>query len=162
MRNLITLLCIFISTCVLSQNEYPKFEVDSLGQKLVVMTIEQAQKLDNNSELLGMFEKLNQQMSGYDSVCMQVVNDKEVVISEQKVLISELYNNIDIKSKEIKTLQKEVSEYKLREDLANEQLINLKGQIEIKDDQIKKLKTKMFIGGGVGTISIILLVLSIL
>ena len=54
MRSLLTLLVgLFISINVFSQEiEYPRYQVDSLGQSVVVMTIEQAQTLDNNSDLL--------------------------------------------------------------------------------------------------------------
>ena len=52
---------LFSSSSFAQTLDYPRYEVDSLGQKVIVMTIEQAMKLDNNSELLTLFEKLNSQ-----------------------------------------------------------------------------------------------------
>ena len=55
MKKLFTiLLTLFFSTMFsqVAQIQYPKFEIDSLGQKVVVMTIPQAMKLNNNSNIL--------------------------------------------------------------------------------------------------------------
>ena len=75
--------------------EYPRYEVDSLGQKVLVMTIEQAQSLDNSTDLLVLFQKLNAQMSDYDSVCVKVINDKDKVIASQKMEIAKLKESIN-------------------------------------------------------------------
>jgi chromosome segregation ATPase len=164
MKSLLTLLVgLLISINVLSQEiEYPRYELDSLGQSVVVMTIEQAQKLDNNSDLLQLFEQLNVQIGSYDSVCVKAVNDKNILISEQKVLIEQLNTSIDTKDTTIETLQKQVTEYQLREVMFNDQLINLKDQIDLKDKQIREMKTKMIIGGGLGGLAIVGLIISIL
>lgn len=164
MKNLLILLFgLIISVNSFSQEiDYPRYEVDSLGQKLVVMTIEQAQKLDNNSELLELFEQLNSQIGSYDSVCVQAINDKNRVISEQKVLIDELKNSLDTKDSAIVNLQNQVAKYQVNEVILNDQITNLNQQIKLKDDKIKEQKTKMIIGGSIGGVSIIGLILGIL
>jgi hypothetical protein len=163
MKKIIFLIFLLTSLYSFSQElEYPRFEIDSLGQKTVVMTIEQAQKLDNNSELLGLFEKLNTQIGSYDSICVQTINDKNVVISNQKVLIDELNNSLYTKDDAIENLQSQVTTYQLNEVLFNEQLINLNSQIKLKDEKIRKQKNKMIIGGALSGTSIIGLVLGIL
>lgn len=164
MKSLLTLLVgLIISINVFSQEiEYPRYEVDSLGQSVVVMTIEQAQTLDNNSDLLELFEQLNVQIGSYDSVCVKAVNDKNVVISEQKVLIEQLNTNIDTKDNTIEALQKQVTEYQLREVMFNDQLTNLNNQIDLKDKIIRKQKTKMIIGGTLGGAAIVGLIVAIL
>ena len=63
-----------------SQIEYPRYDKDANGQAIVMLTIEQAQALDNNTDLLFMFEKLNSQIGNYDSICLKLVNEKEKVI----------------------------------------------------------------------------------
>jgi len=164
MKSLLTLLVgLIISINVFSQEiEYPRYEVDSLGQSVVVMTIEQAQTLDNNSDLLELFEQLNVQIGSYDSVCVKAVNDKNIVISEQKVLIEQLNTNIDTKDNTIEALQKQVTEYQLREVMFNEQLTNLNNQIGLKDKIIRKQKTKMIVGGTLGGVAIVGLIVAIL
>lgn len=163
MKNLIILLFgLIISVNSFSQIDYPRYEVDSLGQKVVVMTIEQAQKLDNNSELLELFEQLNTQIGNYDSVCVQTINDKNRVISEQKVLIDQLKSNLDTKDAAITNLQNQVLKYQENEILFNSQITNLNDQIRIKDDKIKDQKIKMIVGGSISGVSIIGLILGIL
>ena len=164
MKNLLTMLVgLLISINVFSQEiEYPRYEVDSLGQSVVVMTIEQAQKLDNNSDLLELFEQLNVQIGSYDSVCVKAVNDKNIVISEQKVLIDQLNTNIETKDTTIEALQRQVTEYQLREVMFNKQLTNLKDQIDLKDKIIRKQKVKMIVGGSIGGVTIVGLIVAIL
>lgn len=163
MKNLIILLFgLIISVNSFSQIDYPRYEVDSLGQKVVVMTIEQAQKLDNNSELLELFEQLNTQIGNYDSVCVQTINDKNRVISEQKVLIEQLKSSLDTKDTAITNLQNQVLKYQENEILFNTQITNLNDQIRIKDDKIKDQKIKMIVGGSISGVSIIGLILGIL
>jgi len=163
MKNFIILLFLMISTISFSQEiEYPRYEVDTLGQKVVVMTIEQAQKLDNNSDLLELFEQLNTQIGSYDSVCVQAINDKNVVISNQKVLIEELKNSLDTKDSAITNLQNQVTKYQVNEVILNDQIENLNSQIKLKDEKIRQQKTKMIIGGSISGVSIIGLILGIL
>lgn len=162
MRNILILLFGLIISLNSFSQDYPRYEVDSLGQKVVVMTIEQAQKLDNNSELLELFEQLNTQIGSYDSICIQTINAKAVVISEQKVLIEQLKSSLDTKDSAIVNLQNQVTKYQVNEVILNDQITNLNNQIKLKDDKIKDQKTKMIIGGSIGGVSIIGLILGIL
>jgi uncharacterized protein (DUF3084 family) len=146
----------------MSQIDYPRYEVDSLGQTVVVMTIEQAQKLDNNSELLSLFEKLNAQMLDYDSVCIRVINDKEYVISTQKLEISKLKESIDLKDEKIITLQKEIEEHNKKVNLLEQQLLNRNDLIKVKDEEIRRLKIKMAVGGSASGLAIIGLIIGLI
>ncbi len=142
--------------------EYPKFEIDSNGQQVVVMTIEQAQALDNNSELLSLFEKLNSQMADYDSVCVKVINDKDNVIASQKLEISNLKKTINNKDQQISALQGEIAGYLKKIIILEGQVENRQQVILEKDKQIRKMKTKMIFGGVGGGLAIIGLIVGIL
>ena len=154
-------IAMFMSLFVYSQTtiDYPRYEVDSLGQKVVVMTIQQAQTLDNNSELLSLFEKLNSQMVDYDSVCVKVINDKDNVIASQKMEISNLKKTIDNKDQQIVALQSEISGYLKKILILEEQVNNRQSVIDQKDKQIRRMKTKMIVGGVGGGLAIIGLIL---
>ena len=80
-----------------SQIDYPCYQKDSLGQSVVLLTIEQAQALDNSTDLLVLFEKLNTQLTSYDSVCIKVVADKDRVIAEQTFQIKALKDLVGVK-----------------------------------------------------------------
>jgi len=156
------LISILFSLTLMSQIDYPRYEVDSLGQTVVVMTIEQSQKLDNNSELLSLFEKLNAQMLDYDSVCIRVINDKEYVISTQKLEISKLKESINVKDEKIITLQKEIEEHNKKVNLLEQQLLNRNDLIKVKDDEIRRLKIKMAVGVSASGLAIIGLIIGLI
>jgi uncharacterized protein (DUF3084 family) len=163
MKSILLTAIFFLSSFLLkAQIEYPRLETDSLGQQIVIMTIEQAQQLDNNSELLLLFENLNSQMLSYDSICVKVINDKEYVISTQKLEISKLKESLNTKNEKIKTLQDEIDRHNEKILILESQLLNRNQMIEVKDQKIKSLKTKMFVGGGIGGVAIIGLILGIL
>ena len=150
---------LFSSSVSAQTIDYPRYEVDSLGQKVVVMTIEQAMKLDNNSELLTLFEKLNSQLGEYDSICIKVINDKEKVISIQTVEISKLKESLNIKDEQIASLQHRIAEYIVNVGILQDQVKNREDVISEKDKQIRGLKIKMMvagIGGGAAIIGAIL------
>lgn len=159
MKKILTILAfLFCSIPTFSQIEYPRYSVDSLGQKIVLLTIEQAAKLDNNSELLLLFEKMNAQISDYDSVCVKVVTDKEKVISSQKLEIAKLKEALNNKDDQISTLQKEIGDYVIRVNILEKQLENRNLIISEKDSQITGMRGKMLFGGIGGGVVIIGLV----
>lgn len=155
-------LFVFLGMFVNAQIDYPRFEVDSLGQQVVVMTIEQAQKLDNNAELLLLFENLNAQMLNYDSVCVKVINEKDYVISQQKLEIAKLKESLKNKDEKISTLQSEIDKHNEKVAILEAQLLNRNQMIELKDRKINSLKLKMGIGGGLGGAAIIGLILGLI
>lgn len=129
---------------------YPKIETDSLGNKVVVMTIEQAQKLDNNTDLLVLFQKLDADLGSYDSMCVKVINEKDVVIASQTVQIESLKSSVKIKDEKVTELQKEVAQHLLKIGSLQSEIDNKNTEINLHKGQITKAKWKFAIGGGVG------------
>jgi predicted RNase H-like nuclease (RuvC/YqgF family) len=142
--------------------EYPRYEKDSNGQDVVVITIQQAQTLDNNMELLGLLEQLNSQLQNSDSVCIKVINDKDQVISSQKMEIQKLKESLDNKDQQISALQGEIAGYLKKIMVLEDQVENRQNVIDEKNLQLRKAKTKMVIGGIGGTAIIIGLIVSII
>ena len=163
MRKLLALAMIMFSTLIFSQQkeiDYPRYEVDSLGQKVVVITVRQAMILDNNSDLLILLKKQVVEMNEYEDICVKVINDKEVVISKMTVQISKLEKDLVVKDDKIKILQDEILALLAKLKLSDEQLTNRDDVIKTMNKQMSKLKTKMIIGGIGGGIIIVALVLS--
>ncbi len=162
MKKLLIALFFLLSMNVYAQVEYPRYEKDSLGRTIVLLTLEQAQALDNSTDLLALFEKLNSQITNYDSVCIKVVADKDKVISEQTVQISKLKENLKIKDQQIANLQATIAK-------KDEVIENLKKEVKNGEEtvaanksEIKRLKGKMVLGGSLGGIAIVGLILGIL
>ena len=168
MKNFLTLIIgMILSLSAYSQYsqpkiDYPRFEIDSLGQQVLVMTIEQAQNLDNGTDLLVLLQKQNTQMGQYDSVCVKVINEKEKVIASQKMEIAKLKESINNKDLQIKALQGEVASYLKKILILEDEVTNRQQVIDEKNLQLKKMKTKMIFGGIGGGVAIIGLILGFL
>ena len=168
MKNFLTLIIgMILSLSAYSQYsqpkiDYPRFEIDSLGQQVLVMTIEQAQNLDNCTDLFVLLQKQNTQMGQYDSVCVKVINDKEKVIASQKMEIAKLKESINNKDLQIKALQGEVASYLKKILILEDEVTNRQQVIDEKNLQLKKMKTKMIFGGIGGGVAIIGLILGFL
>jgi anion-transporting ArsA/GET3 family ATPase len=140
--------------------KYPRFEVDSLGQKVIVMTIPQAMKLNNNSDLLKKFEAQDIKIKEYETLCVKVISEKDVVISKLTVTIGQQDGQLIVKDEKIKSLQGEILGWMEKNKVLETQLANRQDVIDEKNKQLGKLKTKMVIGGGLGTLAIIGLILT--
>jgi predicted RNase H-like nuclease (RuvC/YqgF family) len=148
---------------MMSQNiEYPRIETDSLGQKVVVMTIEQAQKLDNDSDLLNEFRKLGDANDIEKIAYIKIIDANEKVIASQKMEISKLNLTITGKDNEINELKNRLNEYSVNNSILNSKVKINEEIVDEKNKQLSKLKTKMVIGGIGGVLVITALVVSII
>lgn len=153
MKNfLIFLAVLFFSVSASAQITYPCYGKDSLGTTYVAMTVEQAQALDNSTDLLALFEKLNSEIVNYDSVCVRVIGDKDKTIAALMFQIENLKNALSNRDSQIANLQATLGK-------ANVKIINLEKTIAVKDaeinlhlNHIKKVKKRAVIGGTVGGI----------
>ena len=166
MRKLFTILTMLIFTTMFSQVtqeiKYPRFEKDSLGQKVIIMTIPQAMKLNNNSNILEKFEKLQAEMQDYENICIKVIDEKDKVIARLDVVITKQDGQLVAKDEKIKALQGEILSWMEKNNVLEKQLANRQEVIDEKDKQLSRLKTKMVVGGIGGSVIIIGLVLSVL
>lgn len=166
MRKLFTLLMTLVFTTMFSQVtqeiKYPRFEKDSLGQKVVIMTIPQAMKLNNNSNILQKFEKLQAEMQDYENICIKVINEKDEVIAKLDVVITKQDGQLLVKDEKINALQGEILNWMQVNKVLETQLANRNQVIDEKDKQLRKLKTKMVVGGVGGSVVIVGLLLSVL
>jgi hypothetical protein len=151
MYKLIFLLMIF-SASVFGQTEYPCFKTDSVGQKLVIMTIEQAQSLDNNTDLIPLFEKMTGQISQVDSSCIKTIEDKDRIIDSQSKQVKSQKDLLDNKKIEIENINLQLLNCKATEDTYKKELENKNKEIDLHLGQINKLKGRIFVGGGIGVI----------
>lgn len=154
----------FIVTTLLCNGQitYPRIETDSLGQKIVIMTIEQAQKLDNTSDLLVLFEKLDEELGNYDKTCIEVINKQGQVITSQEIEISKLKELVQVKDKQIDILQRDIAAYIAKEKLFEQELVNLQ---KISDEyrvELGKQKLRSVIGGSASGLAIIGLIVTLI
>lgn len=162
MKTLFIIIAILFSTISFAQIEYPMIKIDETGREVVIMTLEQAQKLDNDSDLLKLYKELDDECAKRDAICIQVVNDKDKVIASQTVEIAKLSQYTNNKESQIATLQNTINEYKNNNSILIAQAVNRQDLITEKDNIIGNMKSKMLwgsIGSGVITISLAILLI---
>lgn len=151
MKKIIAILALLLFSCsAYSQIEYPRYEKDSTGQTVVVMTVAQAQALDNNTDLLSLFRKLDAQLVDYDSLCVKVIGEKDDIIAKQTIQINKLKETISVKGSEITNLQKQIKEKDAEIANLNNELKNKKDEIDLHKKEMKKGKVKAFTLGSIG------------
>jgi hypothetical protein len=155
-----TLVLTSVFSQVTPEIKYPRFETDSLGKKVIVMTIPQAMKLNNNSDLLEKFEAQDIKMKEYENLCVKVISEKDVVIAKLNLTVSKQEGQLLVKDEKIESLQSEILGWMKRNSILEKQLANRQGVIDEKDKQLGRLKTKMIIGGSIGSLAIIGLILT--
>lgn len=165
MKKIYTILMTLIFTTMFSQVtpeiKYPKFEVDSLGQKVIVMTIPQAMKLNNNSDLLEKFEAQEIKIKEYETLCVKVISEKDDVIAKLNLTIGKQDGQLLFKDEKIKSLQGEILGWMEKSHILEEKVANRQQVIDEKDKQLKRIKLKMVVGGVGGVAIIVPLVLKV-
>jgi len=162
MKYTIAILLMFCTSFLFSQLAYPRYEVDSLGQKIILMTIEQAQALDNNSDLLKLFENLDTQLSDYDEICIRVIGQKDAVIAAQDVQMKTLKESLYNKDSVIVNLQLSLAKTEAKVQSLERELLKKDDEINLHKDELVRVKTNMWIGGSTSTLAIIGLIIGII
>jgi hypothetical protein len=152
MKGLILSIFMIFSIIGFSQ-EYPMYIKDESGKDVVILTIEQVQKLDNQTDLIPLYEKLVGQGNISEDICLKVVNEKEQVIAKQDLIIKNLDNLTNNKDEQIKNLKEQINNYIAKEILFNKEIENKDKEINLHLDKINTLKGKVWITGGIGVVT---------
>jgi len=169
MRKISLILVFLISSfTLLSQTdtteveEYPKpyiVDADTIGG---ILTIDQLNEIDKDSQLLEMYEDLLASYKETDGFSISIIDDYEEKIGVYEVKVGELRNLIEEKDVVIKKLREKVGLHEDNETSYKEKLTNKDKIIEEKDEVIGDLKKKMTWGGiGAGVIIIVVTILVI-
>lgn len=160
-KYIITLVLSLLTVLSFAQTiEYPRIETDSLGNKILLMTIEQAQKIDNNLELLQLFEKQGVQCDSLNTAYIKVIDNLNNQVRLLELDVKTLKEQINDKDKQIANLQKQLTNEKTSNNLCEEQKNNKDEEIKLLKKEVKKQKTQKIVGfivGGVGVIGGIIL-----
>lgn len=148
----------FLSFASNAQDTYPHFLVEN-GKQTVVFTLEQAQKIDNDQQLLAQFRQLGADMNSVDSACVKVVDAQGKEIAGLKTEIAGLKSLGATKDKDIVNLKVQIAEYTKKEALSKKESDAKDLIIVEKDSQIKKQRNQKiaaFIGAGAAAIALVL------
>lgn len=155
MKKILAILFFFIVNVTYSQN-YPRIETDSTGKKLVVMTYEQAQKIDNAFELITLLEKAGAECDSLTLSYVKVIDNlkKQVKLLESDITLYK--GQVVDKDKQIENLQTRLKNCEDNKAACDEQINVRDKQIGLLNEEISTLKMKRNIGWGVGIGGVIL------
>lgn len=147
MKKLLLALLLFTGTLVHGQGGYPRVETDSTGQVYVIMTLEQAQKLDNAADLLAAFEVAGASTAEADEACIKVVTEQGVLIASLGGEIAELNTLCAVLKGQIDLLSANALDYVAKEKTWEAGTANLQKISEEYRIEARKSKTRSIIGG---------------
>lgn len=149
MKKILAILFFFIVNVTYSQN-YPRIETDSTGKKLVVMTYEQAQKIDNAFELITLLEKAGAECDSLTLSYVKVIDNlkKQVKLLESDITLYK--GQLVDKDRQILNIQEQLKNCEASKLACDSQIEVRDKQINLLDNEIKTLKTKRNIAYGVG------------
>lgn len=156
---------LFLSLNMFAQTDsisLPKYYIvnnDTIG---IILSIEQCQKLDHNTELLDLYKKMSIDCDNVEKNYIIIVNKLGDKIALLEVDIKNLKSQNDLQHDMIKNLQKQVSDYESKEKLNQQELINKDEIIKGLKKDLRKQKTKTALGFGGTTIATIGLIVLII
>lgn len=128
---------------VLDPPEFYVIDGDTVG---VIITVEQAQKIDSDLEMLKLFKQLDNQVQQVDEFYISVINSQNDKISILETTISKLRLASVNQDEMIKTLKDKIEKRKKDIELANQQIFNDQVIIQGLKEDLSKEKTKKIIG----------------
>jgi hypothetical protein len=159
MKTLFTIIFALLSFVALSQ-EYPKIETDEKGQKIVIFTLEQAQKIDNDLEILDLLDRNKIQCDSLNIARLRIIDSQnskivllEKSISELKAQSSDKDLLLANKDEQIKNLEESVKIQEEQKCIKQKQIEGLQGDLK------KEKKKKWLFGAGGLAIGILIALL---
>ena len=155
MKRIILILSMLICIYTNAQTSYPYYYIkggDTLG---VVISVKQAQKIDNDYDLIALLKVSNIEKDSINSAYIIVMNDYSIEVAELKLKISKMNEINSSKDSLIINLKSQIIQY-------NNDILLSNNQLKIKDSIINnyktqtiKLKVQKMIGFSVGTLSLL-------
>jgi peptidoglycan hydrolase CwlO-like protein len=156
MKKLVFLLLLFISLVSFSQ-EYPKIELNSKSEKVVVFTLEQAQKIDNDLEVYNLLKIARIKCDSLNLSYIKVIDEQNNQIVLLKNINYETDKQVLDKDKQIKLLVDQIKNLQANIELCDKQKVNNQEEIDGLKKDVRKMKWKGLAGGFVGGVVITLI-----
>lgn len=125
-----------------AQTELPRYLIENGDTIGVIISVEQAQKLDNNSELLELFKKLRIDCDNLDTHYVQVINSLNEQVALLKVNVSELEGQSSSLSSWNESLKEQLKNSEKSNKLCNEELENKDQEIKVLKGELRRQKIK--------------------
>jgi len=161
MKKLLLIPILLLSFLTFSQ-DYPRIELNEKGQKVVVFTLEQAQKIDNDLEVYALLKVARIQCDSLNLSYIKIINEQNNQIFILKNINDQDIKQLIDKDKQIKNLSEQNTNLEKNVKLCDDQKVNNQKEIDGLKKDINKTKWKSlgggFVVGVVATLITILLV----
>lgn len=151
----LTLIFLILTFISFSQKDYPKIITDSLGNKFVILTYQQAQKIDNDYEILALLEKAGAECDSLTLSYIKVIDEQGNQIRLLDLSVNNLKSQLSDKNSQIINLEQRLGNCESGSSGCDEQLKLKNDQIDLLNGEIKTLKTKRNVAYGVGILGVI-------
>jgi len=155
MRKIFTIVLMALSFICVGQKDYPKLSTDSTGKKIVIFSYEQAQKIDNNLEIIKLLEKAGTECDSLNLKYIKVINELE---NQNKLLNSGsdlLKSQIVDKNSQIENLKQQITNCETNNTDCDSQIKLKEDQILTLKDELKTVKRKRNITYGAGILGVL-------
>lgn len=159
---LILSICYIIGYGQINKQDLPQYYVQNGDTIGIILSVEQVQKLDNDVELLYMFEMLSIKCDSLDKHYVKVINDMNDVITLKEVSIKNLTTQNATFSSEVDKLKSAIKIKESQLKICEEQRVNDSIAIAMLKQDLKKSKIKNLVSwSSTGFVSAIAIFLGI-
>lgn len=142
--------------------KYPKIEKDSSGNQVVIMTIEQVQKIDNNLEILSLLEESIIDCENLNNSYIKVIDDQKRTIANLEIGKELLSEQIIDKERAISNLQERLNNAISLSNECENQKKELNNKVDVLQKEVSNLKIRRNIGYGAGLIGVLGVILTLI
>ena len=146
MKKLLIIPILLLSLLSFSQ-DYPRIELNDKGQKVVVFTLEQAQKIDNDLEIYALLKVARIKCDSLNLSYVKVIDEQRNQIVLLKSINDQDNKQLIDKDKQIKNLTDQNTNLEKNVKLCDDQKDNDQKEIDGLKKDVKKTKWKS-LGGG--------------
>jgi hypothetical protein len=161
MKNILIICFLFISFSVFSQ-KYPRIEKDSSDNQVVIMTVEQVQKIDNDLEILALLEEAIIDCENLNNSYIRVIDEQKKTIVNLEISKDLLNDQLVDKDKSIENLKQRLNNAISLSDECEKQKTELTNKVDVLQKEVRHLKIRRNLGYGAGILGVLGVILTLI
>lgn len=140
--------------CKAQNRTLPDYLIENGDTIGIVLSIEQAQKLDNNTELLQLFKQLQIDCDNLEGYYVSIINESNQQIALLEASVTSLTLQGEKKDDLIKNLEKQLDNCSKDTVLCNKELQNKNKEIKLLKKDLRKEKLKKWVSASFNAIQV--------
>ena len=144
-----------ISSALAFAQDYPRIETDSTGKVLVIMTLEQAQKVDNNFEIVKLLQRQGSECDSLNVAYLKVIDNLGKQVALLELDAKTLKEQLTSKDDQISNLQQQLSNSNASNKLCEDQKGKFEEMVRMLKKEVRRQKFQKFVGFSVGVVGVV-------